>query len=387
MDAKILTENGWKVIATKYKVKDNGLQRALATCEKVDETKFDEQMKCLATVSQLAGALKKVKEVADNKDVSKYLADIVIAVAVEIGRVNNAKVQAEKDAAAQKAKEAAAKSKEDAKKPGEEEESGDYGARLLAAIQKVKSAKDATFEFIVCDAKPHCGVMIAKKITAQHKEELSKVTGGGKHFLPLGTCQFVDGKFDFVMEQPPQGLAKKLQDSIKNFTGKRFPIKAGNESAADEDSQPEAGAAPQQPQTGGKADEAKLEKASQMWEQMRQEVGSSIEQLKNAIRKAFGNDGQKVLAEVEQNMKHIDGILLHFDQQLSDSLARAHAAKDAAARSGEMSNAKKLLIQHLTYLKSEKMIGHLDENPFGVKTNLRQKLADTLKKVAEVVHV
>ena len=30
MDLKILTESGWKATALKFKIKDNGLQRALA---------------------------------------------------------------------------------------------------------------------------------------------------------------------------------------------------------------------------------------------------------------------------------------------------------------------------------------------------------------------
>jgi hypothetical protein len=41
MDAKLLTQSGWKSISDKFKIKDNGLQRALAAYEKLDETKYD----------------------------------------------------------------------------------------------------------------------------------------------------------------------------------------------------------------------------------------------------------------------------------------------------------------------------------------------------------
>lgn len=387
MDAKILTEAGWKANAAKCGIKDNGLQRALAAYEKLDENKFDERIKSLAGISQFAGTLKKSKEAAASKDALKYLGDVVTSAATELGRVNNAKVQAEKTAAAEKAKDAAAKSAADAKnQDAADDETGDYPALLLAAFQKMKSAKDVVFEFIVCDAKPHCGLMISKKISPKHKEELTKVTGGSKHFLPLGTCQFVDGKFDFRMEQAVQGLAKKLQDSIKNFTGKKFPIKVGNESAEDDEKSAAGAAAAQSGQASGNADGAKFQAASELWEKMRQDVGASLDQLKNAVRKAFANDGPKVLAEVEQNAKKIDGLLLHFDHQLSDALKKAHAAKDAAARSAELANARKHLVNHLKFLQSDKMIAHMDANPWNVKTNLKQRLSDTLKHMGEVIH-
>ena len=39
---------------------------------------------------------------------------------------------------------------------------GAYAVRLMSAFQKLKSAKDVAYEFIVCDAKPHCAIMVAK---------------------------------------------------------------------------------------------------------------------------------------------------------------------------------------------------------------------------------
>src|SRR5258708_4552966 len=41
MDAKLLTESGLKAILSKHKVKDNGLQKALAAYEKLDEDEDD----------------------------------------------------------------------------------------------------------------------------------------------------------------------------------------------------------------------------------------------------------------------------------------------------------------------------------------------------------
>ena len=63
MDAKLLTENNWKTTYAKFKVKDNGLHRALAAYEKLPDDKYDDRLKGIASVSKFAGDLKKVKEV------------------------------------------------------------------------------------------------------------------------------------------------------------------------------------------------------------------------------------------------------------------------------------------------------------------------------------
>jgi len=79
MDNKLLTEKAWKDLAQKLKVKDNGLQRALATYEKLDENRFADRMKAIVAVGQLAGNLKKAKEVAAIPEVAKYLTDVAAA--------------------------------------------------------------------------------------------------------------------------------------------------------------------------------------------------------------------------------------------------------------------------------------------------------------------
>src|SRR5438067_233400 len=92
---------------------------------------------------------------------------------------------------------------------------------LQKALTEYDKLKDVSFEFIVCEGKPHPCVMVAKKITPKHKEQLSKAAGS-KRFLHLGTCRFEDGKYNFAMEKPVAGLARKLQESIKHHTGKKF---------------------------------------------------------------------------------------------------------------------------------------------------------------------
>jgi hypothetical protein len=231
MDPKLLTESGWKGLALKFKVKDNGLLRALGNYEKIPDHKYAERLKAIASVSQLGSSLQKDAHVADVPIVCRYLDDVIDAADEEEGEISKAKALAEKSAKA----EAMAEKDADAETKKREQEEGNYEARLITAMQKLKSAKDLSYEFIVCDAKPHCGLMVAKAITPRHKEELTRLTGGSKRFLHPGTCRFVEGKFTFMMDQPMTGLARKLQASILFYTGKKLPILVGKESAEDDE--------------------------------------------------------------------------------------------------------------------------------------------------------
>src|ERR1043165_9123506 len=77
MDPKLLTEAGWKTTAAKFKIKDNGLQRALADYQKVDDDDHDGQIEAIEEITKLATTLKKTKEVAAASAVAKYLGDLL----------------------------------------------------------------------------------------------------------------------------------------------------------------------------------------------------------------------------------------------------------------------------------------------------------------------
>jgi len=397
MDPKLLTESGWKATASKYKIKDNGLQRALAAYEKLDDEEHEDRIEGIDSVSKLAGALKRAREVAAAPDVVEYLDDVIDAAESEKHEITKAKAVADK-AEAMTQKKAGAEAKkadedeeeeeeEEEEEDDDEEEDEDYAAKLLAAFQKLKGAKDTSYQFLVCDAKPVCGVMVAKKITPKHKEQLTKATGGSKRFLPVGTCSFQDGKFTFSMDKPVTGLARKLQDSIKNFTGKKFPIKVGTEAAEDDEGQPSAGAGAATPESAAapKPERPELETAPEVWHQTREVISTSIDQLKAAIQKEFAEEDPGLLTEINKNMEKLDGILDKLDRKLAESLAKAHTAANPAARATELKNAKTILMDYLKYVKSEPLIAEIDANPFGVKTNLRPTLVEKLTHMAQVI--
>jgi peptidoglycan hydrolase-like protein with peptidoglycan-binding domain len=329
--------------------------------------------------------------------------------------------------------------------------------------------------------------MIAKRITPKHKEELTKMTGGSKRFLRPGTCFMRDGKFNFTMDEPVTGLARKLQASIKNFTGKKLPIVVGSESAEEGDEEPGAeGKRPLEnainpdlpkPRGGGLAISAsvgrggknlpqdvsavqtglnnrikaglkvdgqcgpstisaieafqkqlgqskpdgrvdpgrgtaralagagalppappapapiappklgkpELAKAPQVWHGTRKILDTNIRELKKGVKAHYGSEHSDLLAEIDDSLVKLDGIMEKLDDRLANSLAKAHAAKDAATRAAELKNSKVILADYIKYVKSEPLIAHIDSNPFGVQTNLKKVLTDSLTHMAQSI--
>lgn len=227
MDSTLLSDNQWKGLVSKFKLKDNGLLKALSSYDNIEEKQFAERLKAVSLIMTLAEKLQKTPDAAGRPVVLNYLKQVSDAADKAHAEISKAR------ALADKASKSAAASAGDDKKLEKDEQL--IHTQLLAAFQKLKSSKGLSFEFIICDAKPHCGLMVAKSITSQHKEELSRLTGGSKRFLHPGQCSFEEGHFVFRMDQSPSGLAKKLQDSIKNSTGKKFPIVVGAESAEDDE--------------------------------------------------------------------------------------------------------------------------------------------------------
>src|SRR5215470_12812142 len=156
MDPKLLTQNGWRAVVQKYKVKDNGLLRALADYENVDEKDHAEKLKAVAKVNQLAANLEKVKEVAANKPVMEYLDDVQDAADEEQRELAKAKITADKAEAIAKKQEAI----EDK-----------YEVKLWAMLQKIKGSRGLTYECVVSLSQP-LGVNIAPKIMQMHKDQL-----------------------------------------------------------------------------------------------------------------------------------------------------------------------------------------------------------------------
>ena len=407
MDPKLLTEAGWKAAAAKFKIKDNGLQKMLFLYENIDDEEFVDAMRGLNAVIKSANDLKKVKEVAGNKDVMKYLTDMVNGAQNELREVTKAKALAEKaklaeakadaleaksealqaKAEAEAAKRAATADNQDEEEDEEEEEdeTGDSFAKLTTALKNLRLAKKPYY-FLVCDAKPY-GLMVSKKDirkNAEARKELVKMAGGSTRPPKVGECRFENGKHVFEMEKPPSGLARILQKWIKDSTGLGLKIMVGTESS-DDDGDGQADAAQAEAKPAVLPPLPALEKAPEAWSTVRRDISTNLDQLKSAIRKEFAAEGPKLVGEIEQNMKKLDGILGKLDDRLSAALEKARQAKDAATRQAELKNSKIILTDYIKYVSSEKLIAHIDANPFGVKTNLKQALTASLTQIAQAV--
>jgi peptidoglycan hydrolase-like protein with peptidoglycan-binding domain len=244
MDPKLLTEAGWKAIAAKFKIKDNGLQKVLAAYEKIDDKEHDDRLKVMASVSQLAGLLKKAKDVAAAPAAVKYVTEVASAAEAEQRQITKDKALAEKAQAVAAKAEAAAK-KQGQGEDEEEEEQGEFFDVLTRTIKSLKTAKQPYF-FQVCDAKPY-GLIISKKDirkSAQHRKQLSQIAGGSTRPPKFGECRIEGGnKLVLEMEKPPSGLARVIQKWIKDSISLVLKVQVGTESSDDEEQSPDAAAA------------------------------------------------------------------------------------------------------------------------------------------------
>jgi hypothetical protein len=385
MSAK-LTENDWKTNSTRCKIKNLELQGLLADYDDLEDDEHDELLDKIAEIKALALELKRSKEISGNPAAVKYVGEIVTAAEAEHREVTKDKVEAEKAAK----KSSVAANKADASGNGEDELVGKdspVGKLLLLALQKLKSDEDLEYEFIVCDAKPVPAVMIAKKITAQHKELLTEATGGSKKFLHVGSCWFEEGKVVFEPQTPTSGIVPKLKLALHHHTGKKHGVRVGDES----DEEESAPAAPGGISSGGKAvAEAgaapkpvpELIRAPEKWNGTCDSLLDDIRTLGKAVRAQCANEPAEFTKEINGYMDKLETRIEKFGLKLSNSLVKANDAKNAAARKAELTNAKAIIAQTIKDVKPLAVV--VDENPF-VKTNFTGELTGGLTHVAQAI--
>jgi len=126
-------------------------------------------------------------------------------------------------------------------------------------------------------------------------------------------------------------------------------------------------------------------KAPQVWNQTRKTIETNIDNLKKAIQKEYAKSNPKLITEIDKSLTKLDGVLGKLDTSLEDSLKKAVAAQGDAARKAELQNAKAILVKYIGYVKSEPLIAHMDKNPFGVQTNIKQTLTESLTHMAKAI--
>jgi len=386
-----LTENDWKTNSAKCKFKDPDLQALLADYDAIGEDEHDDLLDKVAEIKKLALELKKSKEVTANPAAAKYLGEIVAAADAEQKEVSKNKAEAEKEA---KKADAAAANKGTASGNGGGEiapKDTPVGKLLLLALQKLKSDEDLEYEFIICDAKPHPAVMLAKKITAQHKTLLTDATGGSKKFLHVGLCWFEKGQVVFEPETPASGLVPKLKLALLHHTGKKHAVRIGEES-----SEGDTEDSPRDPASGGKAVAEtaaatgaaaakpipELAKAPDTWKETCDSLLDDIRELGKVVRAQCADEPADFTKEINGYMEKLESRIEKFGLKLSNSLVKANDAKDPAARKAELTNAKTVIAQTIKDVKPLALV--IDENPF-VKTNFAGELTGGLTRAAQAI--
>jgi hypothetical protein len=239
--SKQLNDAGWKVIASKNKIKDNGLLKALEMLKKVDdEEKPDEAAKILAAANKLALALRKDKTVAPLDDVVKYLGDMLDALATTERAVEKAKAAAEKAAKAKAAAEKKVAAK--AKVEDDEEDDEDAASKELLTTKQLPLLrmvlKGQKLQTLVAKSGKNVVMMLSRKpIPPARRRMLSEHLGGGSAKYYPGVCSLEAGTVTFTLSAEVAGLTKLVKAALLQQTGLRVnKVKCRGDDGDDEDS-------------------------------------------------------------------------------------------------------------------------------------------------------
>ncbi|MCE9637055.1 MAG: hypothetical protein K8T90_15225 [Planctomycetes bacterium] len=230
MAEKHLGELGWKALAVRHKLKDDGLAKSLATLAKLGA---DGDAKArLATLDDIAATAKKLrkdKAVAAVDDAAAWL-DEMVKEAAKARAAAEAAAKApapkEKPDAAKTAKADAAQKAAPADDGGDEgdENSPDIGKRLLAGLARVKAADgEADLAFLAVPGAPAWALAVARMIAPADRKLLSESVKSPKSPV-TGTCVWRDGKYTFVVPAVRGGLAAGLAGAIRHWTKKKLGV-------------------------------------------------------------------------------------------------------------------------------------------------------------------
>ena len=129
----------------------------------------------------------------------------------------------------------------------------------------------------------------------------------------------------------------------------------------------------------------KLSRAAASWQRTHGLADERISALKVSVKTHYGSEHPALLEQIDKGLAKLDEVLDNVDHRLARSLALAGKAVDDSARRAELSNAKSILTEYINYVRSEPLVAHIDQNTFGVKTELRALLATGLTDAAKAI--
>jgi len=250
-NSKFLSDVGWKDIAAKNNVKDNGLLKKLADFKRVGDDKHEDALKLLDEVLKLASQLKKDKKTAPAA--GKYLDELTAAAETATRELTKAKAEADKSAKAKA--EAEKKAHAEAAKKGddddeEEEESPELLTTKLKPLLRLVAKGDRMHALVAKSGKQVVVMLSRKPIPPARRKMLADQLGGGSTKYYPGHCGLEAGATTFVLKAEVAGMSKLIKAALLEQTGLRVnKIKCRGEDGDDDDGD-EGGAPPAEASDG-----------------------------------------------------------------------------------------------------------------------------------------
>lgn len=127
----------------------------------------------------------------------------------------------------------------------------------------------------------------------------------------------------------------------------------------------------------------KLKKSHAVWSATRSKIDADLKKLSKAIlAAASGDDEAKELEKVLTTV--VEPVLTTFDESLSDMLAAAADATEDAERQKLLKQAQGTVARYQKFVEGNKVLSHLDENPF-VPVAMVKTLTATLAALSAAV--
>jgi hypothetical protein len=128
-----------------------------------------------------------------------------------------------------------------------------------------------------------------------------------------------------------------------------------------------------------------LAAGAESWRRTHARASEQIAALKAAVKSHCADGHPALLAQIDKGLAKLDGVMENVDHRLAESMASAGAADDHGTHQAELKGARALLTEYINYVKSEPLVAHIDDNPFGVKTGLKALLVTGLSDAAKAI--
>lgn len=212
--SKQLAVAGWKDLAARSKVKDNGLLKALEKLARVGDEAYDEQARAIGDVVKLAAALRKDKAVAAQAAVVRYL-----------GEIEDDAQGLQRDVARARAEHEKTQRKAATREGDEDDDDTDVAELLTSKLKPLLKlvAKGETMHTLLARSGKQVVVLMSRKpIPPARRKMLADRLGGGGVKFYAGTCGLEGGATTFRLQAEVAGLSKLVRVALLEQTGVRL---------------------------------------------------------------------------------------------------------------------------------------------------------------------